>query len=178
MLGFYERLGWDLEYKLNGTCTVIQTCPFEAWTRHKEEHKAWRPNPELLKDLLAVDGTFAAELLHSKGTGHSDVLVLFDVLKLKGQSTVGTKRKERIQLLHENFKIVGETKSHFVVSPTLWIFKQHHKGFRAIFDSLSETAEEGVVLKDPESKLGPMYRQSNNQPWQVKCRKTTKNFGF
>lgn len=184
MTNFYDSRGWIAQAKLNGTCTLIFTngtdCVFK--TRHNEDHKAWTPKSEHISffNSTVSEGwnVFVAELMHSKGPELKDMLYVFDILVHAGKQLVGTTFAERQDILaslipgvehelwYEHNRNVVRAKNH--VGPTL-----------DLYSKITETSYvEGVVMKNPKARLDFCFKEGNNKNWQVKCRKTTKNYGF
>jgi len=184
MLRMMEMEGFSAEIKKNGTCSVLEYNEghLDAWTRHNELHKAWKPDmatPCLRKlGLLNGKNVLVGELLHSKGNGHTDTMYLFDILIHEGKNLIGLTLAERRQILHTLWEFKGETYSHYIVDDRLWVAKPYVSGFRELFDGIVNPEDEGLVLKNPQAKLQPCFKNGLNAGWQVKCRKATKNYSF
>lgn len=186
-LDAFERQGYIAQVKKNGTSSIVAVAPDGSLTfmsRHKEDHKAWAPKPELYPELTALKGDgwyyFIAELLHSKVEGIRDTLYFHDCLVDNGNYLVGVEQQERVSRLQKIF-LKGdeeETYSHFVVSPKVWIVREHTSGFLDLFNSLDRPEDEGIVLKEPHGRLQIASRQKSNVGGQLKCRRPHKNFGF
>ena len=186
MLIFYSDRGYVAQCKKNGTCSVIIVSPekiLEAYTRHGELHKAWKPNyqsPCLRKffELPEQWFIFVGELLHSKGTGEKDTLYLFDLLVSQSNSLVGKTFIQRQDLLFNLWPIQKDERFDYCeVDDRLWLSKPLiGVNFLEVFNSLKDTSDEGLVLKNPIAPLEICGRQSNNQSWQVKCRKPSANY--
>jgi hypothetical protein len=187
MLNFYEKRGWKGQIKKNGTCNLIAVSPqgeIVAMNRHKEDHKLWAPTAGSSAAFKNLPGSgwyvFVAELLHSKVQGGPrDTNYVFDILVSDGVYLVGKTFMERQAILDGLFPDTrSETFSHRVIDDHTWVAKLFTEDFRGVFDGLSSLEDEGIVLKDPKSKLELCSRQSANNTWQVKCRKPHKNFSF
>jgi hypothetical protein len=64
------------------------------------------------------------------------------------------------------------------VDDRLWLSKPIiNQNFLEIFEKLPPE-DEGLVLKQPTALLEICGKQNNNQDWQVKCRRSTKNYGY
>lgn len=186
LLPMFATMGWEAQVKKNGTCTVLSydasSGVLEAWTRHKEPHKLWNPDPSSpclhkLKELRGGLYVLVGELLHSKVPGIRDTLYLFDILVHNDHPLDGHALRERAKLLHS---LWPEKLGHQfnVVDDRLWTANLIAGNALPLFRSLTAPEDEGVVLKDPTAPLGPCYHQVNNQGWQVKCRRPTKMLGF
>jgi len=188
LLGYYEQKKWIAQVKKNGTCTVLYVQPDKqiiVKTRHKTDHKVWQPSKEFIEqfqELLPGAGwyVFTGELLHSKTPHIKDTLYLFDLLVDDGDYLVGETLQIRLRRLHALFphKIKTVSKSHYVVTPKLWVAETITKKFREKFNKLNMSEDEGLVLKDPTAKLSYCVKLDSNSSSQVKCRKPTKNYTF
>lgn len=176
-----------LQTKKNGTCSVIFVSPdkkITAMNRHNEDHKLWSPTPQVMESFRALPGkgwyVFVAELLHSKVPGIRDVNYVHDVLVSDGHYLVGKTQSERQDILFDLLETedMEETDTHFVVNENLWLPVEYETGFRQFFDQLISPEDEGIVLKDPNSKLKICSRAGSNVGGMVKCRKPHKNFTF
>lgn len=188
LLGFYEAQGWIGQLKKNGTCTVLGISPEKeiyCFDRHKEPQKAWKAswlNPALKPFLELPEKwfVFEPELLHSKTKGIKDTLYLFEILVADSEFLLGTTWEERQKLIRELFPNTraGEPGCGYdlVEDSNLWLAKTIPGDFRRVFDSLTREEDEGLVLKNPKALLEFCYTPSANSRWQVKCRKTGKNF--
>jgi ATP-dependent DNA ligase len=179
------NLGWWAQGKLNGTCSVLETHPngLVTYTRHLEPHKLWVPSAsEAVKPLLSIPGehTMAGELLLSKVKGgHKDVIYLFDLMSYKGKSLEGETYEDRYGQLLDLLKPSDEGDMFYLkVSPKLWVARNLLTRFREVFTAISDPEVEGLVLKNPRSRLLSCEREGSNGRWQVKCRKGTKNYSF
>jgi len=185
MTGFYDRKSWTAQAKLNGTCSVIfangEQCIIK--TRHDDDHKAWTPKTEHVEFFksTAVNGNwnvFVAELMHNKGPLIKDMLYVFDVLVYQGCQLIGQTFAAR-QALLEQIIPGNETELWYEHSRQIVRARNHTGNSRELYQRISEIPYvEGLVLKDPNAALGLCNRKDNNTGWQVKCRKTTKNYGF
>lgn len=179
-VGFYEDKGWIAQHKLNGTCSLIGVSPdgeLHNLTRHGEKHKRWVPvRSRVIVDFApkGVWTVFLAELLHEKTTTVKDTLYIFDLLVQSSQQLVGTTQEYRQTLLSAMFlDPLNEVESHFVIHPNIWLAKPVVSGFADVFASIKARKDklvEGLVLKNPQGVLEPMFKTGNNQSWQVKAR--------
>jgi hypothetical protein len=185
-VSFYERRGWQGQVKKNGTCNVIAISPegeMVAMNRHHEEHKAWVPTRASCAAFADLPGNgwyvFVAELLHSKVPGIRDTNYIFDILVADGEYLVSKTFMERQDILNGLFPdAIDETFSHRVIDSNTWVAKLLTGNFEEIFEGLDAPEDEGLVLKNPKATLEFCSRQDANAGWQVKCRKTHKNFSF
>lgn len=171
LIQFYENMNWIAQRKLNGSCTVIGVNSKgnpTFWNRHNEVHKAWTPTEHIIEYFKQYpDSYFIGELLHNKHSSVKNTMYLFDFIKLNDKDYVGSKLKERLNILSEMPK-----------TENLWIAKTYTSKFRDLFDEQQTDIDEGIVLKNPEATLKPCIKDGMNANWQIKVRRLTKNFGF
>lgn len=171
LIPFYEKRGYVAQVKKNGTCSLAIVGPdgtVEYKTRHWEDHKAWTPT-ESMSGFFSEhrDSIFVFELLHSKTPNVKNTAYLFDVLRYAGVDLTGQTLAFRLNLLSKIRPVqcaqVAET---------------YTVGLRGLYDGLTEPEDEGIVLKDPVATLRGCERDGMNAGWQVKCRRSTKNYSF
>lgn len=174
MLPFFEDRGYVAQIKKNGTCSMVwidRAGKPTFYTRHGEAHKAWKPSRETCAFLGQYRNTaLIFELLHSKGGGVRDTLYFFDALVADANDLYGMKLNDRLHLLRGMINDKAPDNMSVTVN--------HESNFQTLFDGLVDPLDEGLVLKDPNARLGDCYRAGRNGDWQVKCRRPTKNYGF
>jgi hypothetical protein len=185
-LGYYERKGWVVQAKKNGTSNLVTVRdgePVDWVNRRGEPHKQWAPTPASKKGFQGLDVggpcVFLTELLHSKVSGGPrDTHYLFDVLVYDGEWLVGTTYAQRYEILLRHFLKDSPSMewSHFVVTPKLWLARNRRPGedYQKLFQRLDKPEDEGLVLKDPAGRLA----REGHPGWAVKSRRQTKNLGF
>ena len=187
MLTMMERRGFHAQIKKNGTCNVLAVSPDKqivARSRHKDTHKLWTPNPAKLAAFTSLPGkgwyVFVCELMHSKVPGIRDINYVHDVLVHNGDYLVGTKQIDRYARLCSIFGTdkLEQTYSHYGLDEHTWIARQFIEGFKALYDSLGEAQDEGLVLKDPNAPLQLCTRAGSNNKGMLKSRKGHKNYTF
>lgn len=190
LLPFYQGQGWISQVKKNGTCTVLGISPEKeiySFNRHAEPHKAWKASwksPALKPFLNLPDRwfVFEPELLHSKTKEIKDTLYLFEILVADSEFLLGTTWEERQQIISGLFPniIKGEPGCGYnlVEDSNLWLSTPVVGDFQQAFKNLRGEENEGLVLKDPKARLEFCYTDTANSRWQVKCRKTSKNFSY
>ena len=187
MLPMVERQGYIAQVKKNGTCNVIAVSPtgeVKCMSRHKEDHKAWKPDQSKLKAFSRLAGrgwyVFVAELMHSKVAGIRDINYVHDILVHNGDYLVGKTQGQRQALLREVFPTAGlpETHSHYVYDEYTWIAKEYHEGFFGLYKGLDDGQDEGLVMKNPKQPLAFCTREKSNNVGLLKARKTHKNYSF
>lgn len=178
LIPYYESKGWVAQLKKNGTCTVISIDAegnVEFYTRHGEAHKAWKPTKEIVEWFKPfTNSVFVGELLHNKHPSVKNVIYLFDILRFQGVDFSGTKYQDR---WINNVDPLIKTTNDGPVRAALTVTENLADYYSSIVEK-DDPIDEGIVLKDPKAKLKPCFKQHANDGWMVKCRKTTKNFGF
>ena len=195
-LGVIESMGWWGQAKFNGTCTVIYVPaakePFPAsrgsvaMGRHGPDHVLdWQPGASWQAFEAALDGgwhVFVGELLHSKGVGVKDTIVLFDMLVEDGDYLVGKTLYDRFNRLERLLKAYNSEPqielTHREYNQGVWLVENRARAFRLWFDTEAPAMVEGLVFKDKNSKLRLCSRASANAGGQVKCRKPKANVSF
>ena len=152
-------------------------------TRHGEAHKGFEPKEEMLKPFKSLPGkgwyVFVGELLHSKTPNIKDTFYVYEILVMDGKKLVGTKYKDRYQMLKLLLNDVqGETDQYYIINNNVWLAKCFISGFKEMFDNLKNKEDEGLVLRDVEATMRDCLSKTSNVKWLVKCRKSTKNYGF
>lgn len=188
LLNHYERQGWWFQIKKNGTCTVIFARRDEVIfkTRHgpDDKHKQWTPQQQHINFFRGAPEwqVFVAELLHNKVPDIRNQLYIFDLLVADGKQLVGRTFEQRQEMLFQRY---GEGQDCVglgarLLAPGIQIAMPFSKRLgkrRPDFDQL-HLEDEGFVAKNPNAPLGLMLVQANNQDWQVKSRKPTKNYSY
>jgi hypothetical protein len=195
-LNQYEDRGWLAQAKMNGTCCTIyvsSTGTSFAMGRHGMSNRLnWQPGEKWQEFQRHLPGkgwyVFVGELLHSKGVGITDTIYLHDLLVDDGEYLVGETYLERYQRLLNICDLVPAIESTLspynvrrIVTPGVWLALNHRQDFREWYNSINKMpghAVEGLVFKQPHSKLVPCGTPSANSKWQHKCRRTTKNLSF
>ena len=182
LLKLFEAQGWWIQYKKNGTNSVIYVTPQKnvfAKTRHqdKPDHKMWvfSDASEAIFQKVSGNGwwVFNAELLHSKTPHIKDTNYLHDVLVADGEYLLDMPYAERYDILLATFPTIGETRSHFVLNENTWIARNREHDFGDEWNLLLEqdkSEDEGFVLKHPGRKI--------KESWTMKVRKPHKNYTF
>jgi hypothetical protein len=187
LIGFYERRGWAAQVKKNGTCTEIFSCGANVIfkTRHNDDHKAWEPLPQHVAFFAGREkwNVYVAELLHSKGPRLKNHLYLFDILVSDGMELIGETFTARQEILRQRFPSpkVDISGSRAGVGARLITDHISHADLVESPSKLWETLgdlDEGLVFKDPKSKLLPCTAERSNGAWQVKVRRPHSNYSF
>lgn len=195
-LNVIESMGWWGQAKMNGTCCTIYVpakgSPQEAvqgslaMGRHGPDHVLdWQPGgpwQHFAETLAEGWHVFVGELLHSKGVGVKNTIVLFDLLVEDGEYLVGMSyadrfaRLERLLMRYNDEPLIEAT--HREYNAGVWLIQNRARAFRQWFDAEAPAMVEGLVFKDKNAKLRLCSRPSANAGGQVKCRRPKANVSF
>ena len=187
LLGFYEKRGYWAQIKKNGTCSILGVGPHgEIYTmgRHAEPHKSWKPSEESLKPFMGrANGkwrVYVVEAMDAKTVNIKDSIYIHDIIVDKGVILEGSTFAERQELLQNIFPVRREGGMGYdKITDKVWLATIIKSSFKMVFDSIIfPKVNEGLVLKDPNAKLKPMWRENTNTGWQVKCRHPHENYGY
>jgi hypothetical protein len=189
-LSFYERRGWVLQMKKNGTCTLVGVDPeghLHTISRHNTQHTHWQPTERTRKlEQFCPKGSwtvFVAELMNDKGPT-KDTLYIHDLIVLNNKQLIGSTFLDRQFLLEQLFPDLTDTSAkslptgYQIIAPGLWLADLITENFVNYFELIKKMGDkenEGVVLKNPAGKLALMFQNSKNSDWQVKIRVTNEN---
>lgn len=185
----YERMGFIAQPKLNGSCSVSfigSPTDVRFMGRHQDTFsRELIPRSDLGalycgSGHMAVVGEFMNK---SKRDGRNQIfngcLVLFDILVYNGQYLTGTTVLERQELMDTIFKSTPHDEWMDKISNNVYRVKNFTSGFSDLYrEAIKVDMIEGFVLKKPGGILEAGYRPGNNVGWQVKCRKSTKNYAY
>jgi hypothetical protein len=187
-----EDMGWWGQAKMNGTlCTIYQPAfkdrqkPFAMGRHGPDNMLAWQPGEawHCFADTLANGWyVFVGELLHDKGVGVRNTIVLFDLLVEDGEYLVGMPYSERFHRLAQLLAIYRDNPrveaTHKEYNEGIWLIQNHARAFRQWFDAPAPAMVEGLVFKQRDAKLRLCSRATANKGWQVKCRHPKANVSF
>ena len=187
LLSFYEMRGYWAQIKKNGTCSILGVGPCgEIYTmgRHAEPHKSWKPSEESLKPFKdRANGhwrVYVVEVMDAKTPSIKDTIYIHDIIVDNGFILEGTTFAKRQEYLQKIFPVryaggLGYEK----ITEKVWLATVIKENFKLVFNNIKDPkVDEGLVLKDPNGKLKPMWRENTNTGWQVKCRHPHKNYGY
>lgn len=187
LLDFYEKRGYWAQIKKNGTCSILGVSPtgeIYTKTRHGEDHRIWRSSEESLQPFKSRANSkwriYVVEILDAKTPHIKDSIYIHDIIVNNNEILEGSTFSERQKLLRSIFQYLTQGGFGYdKITEKVWLAQLIKKKFKAIFDSIKNPkVDEGLVLKDPNGKLKPMWREDTNSGWQVKCRKPHKNYSF
>jgi ATP dependent DNA ligase domain. len=189
--------GWIAQPKYNGSCAVLFINghrDYKIYNRKGEILTLQRPiNYTSLNDgnkYMVLCGEYLNKSKNGEdGKPFNHKFVIWDILVWNGRYLIGETCENRLNILHQLF---GTSRAH-VSGTGMLMFNHLHtthvedvfmapsylRDFKALYDEIVETdLYEGLVLKKATAKLELGFREMNNTGWQVKARKTTKNYNF
>lgn len=184
----FEKMGLWAQPKLNGSCALIFTDGSQAiiMNRHSELFKR-----ELItrEDMLSIHrGTgwmvVVGELMNKSQKDENEELfnekfVIFDLLVYDSHYLLNTTFEERQNVLSSIFESVPDRLGIRKISEKFYIAEVFKKSLLSQWAKLVKiNMHEGLVLKKPSAKLSTGYVEKNNTTWQVKIRKSTKNYSY
>lgn len=196
-LSKYDNDRFIAQPKYNGTCcnVFISEDEIVVMNRHagkitsqynhidfKGMHKG--------KGWMVVSGEFLNKNQKGEdGKPFNLKFVLWDILVYQGEYLIGVTLEERLNLLEKLFPCSGmsvgkstfENYKHLCCTKHENIYRapSYYKNFDKLYKSIVDTdLYEGVVLKRRDAKLAFGFNSKNNNDWQIKCRKPTKNYAF
>jgi ATP-dependent DNA ligase len=181
---------WICQLKHNDTRTVIHITSdtINLYNRHKQPLKKQIITPELQQSLeqLRTKLNITTDSVIDGGLLHDGTLIIWDILRYNGDNLVGKTYQERHSMIQaissqENTPHLGHQ-----ILPMIYTPHNHTMTDRDTIWNLVSTRNqienrivlEGIVYKQPDATLEPMYKLKNNTTWQVKSRITHKNYQF
>ena len=194
-LSQYQKEPWIGQYKINGTRNPIHIIRdqglVECWERTGEEHKQWKMSADVKDQLLSLNLEFNeywldSELLNSKTTDpyYKNRIVLYDVLFADKYLMRGPTTLQRLDLLsticRNPDKKEAKNELAFVVSENVWMLETFsHASLVEEYNRHIDLKEvEGLVLKDSTAVIDNLGQRYYETSWQLRCRKTHKNYAF
>ena len=186
-----QQMRWWGQAKMNGTlCTIYVPAdasePPVAMGRHGPDNRlVWQPGSAwgAFSDTLAPGWhVFVGELLHSKGVGVRDTIVLFDLLVEDGEYLVGMSYRDRHHRLAALLNFYNSDPcielTHREYNEGVWLIENRARMFKEWFDAPAPAMVEGLVFKNPDAPLKLCSRAASNSAWQYKCRRPKANLSF
>lgn len=173
-LHWYESQRYWAQVKRNGDCTLIfcKGDDVRFMNRHGVVPTRWTPTADHYSFFRGSPKweVFVAERIDND-------LYIFDQIVRDGFQLVDTSFRDRQIALYHRWKIEKELDDEFLIGKFVTVAKSHLTGFDQIFNRLTDK-DEGLVLKNPYAKMNLCFRDKQNGSWQVKSRRTTKNYSF
>ena len=193
----FEQQGWWAQAKMNGNCLLLGISPsgeIFPYTRHGTEPTRWRPGESCreLSQWLVGKGwhVFVGELLHTAGPhgeAIKDTIYIFDILVAEDEYLVGVSHKTRQEKLAKvlawPFTVYADswrspTWTHKQIMPGIWLAKNHSGHFRQLWDNPPGQYVEGLVFKNPDTRLKLCSSKSANSAGMAKCRYATNELAY
>lgn len=187
----FKQKDYIAQLKLNGQRTLIYFYPngdIQLWGRHNCMHRNYHAPSWLIEDLRSIYHTPNAftvldgELLHNKSKTFKNTLYIWDVLVWAGQYVTQTTYAQRHAKLFEITK-TPTTPTHNAIhqiTNNIWLAKNlSPKSWDEYwYRYIKRDIVEGIVIKNPNSKLKMGFSEHNNSDLIIRCRKPHKNYAF
>lgn len=166
--GFDSKIDWIAERKKNGwRCLAMRTeTGLELWTRrHTLIHDPLPITREALMNLppmTIIDG----ELMEKRTKDIKDHYYAFDIIMLKGKMLNGYSWTTRRKFLEETFRTI----------PSIELSEPITVGKSFLYKLAIETGDEGIVLKNINSKYLVDYKSCQQNPLWIKVKKPENSF--
>lgn len=196
-LAIYDNGKYIAQPKYNGSCAVL--------FMNEDGHQLMNRHKELLAFHNTVNFQAAykgsgfmvlcGEYLNKSQAGENGQpfnhkFIIWDILVFESTYLINTSVETRLDLLEALYpasrSIVRangnlEMHEHILCTEHENIYKAptYLNNFTDLNNELIQTPlYEGIVLKRKDALLQLGYHEKNNDSWQVKCRKTTRNYKF
>ncbi len=196
-LGKFDNGEFIAQPKYNGTCcnVFISETDLIVMNRHKGEITSNYSHIDFKglhrgKGWMVICGEFLNKnKLGEDGKPFNLKFVIWDILVFEGKYLLGTTLEERLALLEYLYPcasmVVGKDKmecfKHLCCTKHTNIYRAptYINKFEELYhDIVDVDLYEGLVLKRKFAKLSMGLNEKNNNDWQIKCRKPTKNYAF
>jgi hypothetical protein len=184
----FERMGFIAQPKLNGSCGVLFLGKgvTKLMGRHNNSFTRNTIPAEHLSRLQKGLGftVLVGEYMNkskkdSKNKLFNDCFVIFDIIVYNSKHLINSTFQERQSILDELYHTTPFDDYISYISPSVYRVHNFSSGFSNKFNSIIKTdMYEGFVLKRPDGKLENGLREKNNTGWQLKIRKSTKNYQY
>lgn len=196
-LGKYDNEQFIAQPKYNGTCCNVFISKDEiiVMNRHKGSITSEYSHIDF-RGMHRGEGwmVVCGEFLNKNKKGEDGKpfnlkFVIWDILVYNGKYLLGSTFEERMDLLENLYPcsqmVVDEQKftsyQHLCCTPHANVYKApcYYVNFLALYKSIEKTdLYEGLVIKRRDARLAFGLTEKNNNDWQIKCRKPTKNYDF
>ena len=190
----YEKSGkWIVQRKFNGTRTLVHIhgdhiC-FQS--RYGDDHKKFKETPALIREFRSLNFQpdleywLDGEILDAKTSNpnYKNKIVLFDILQ-EGEYLFGSPNLlGRYEILQKICNNPTQKEPAYglalQVTNSIWLAENFSDNFKYHFEEFIDKDEiEGLVLKKKDSVLDNVGAKYYEIPWQIRCRKPHKNYGF
>jgi ATP-dependent DNA ligase len=182
--------------KYNGTCCEVFMNETEmiVMNRHNQPISSKYHNIDL-RGMYRGSGwmVICGEFLNKNKTGEDGLpfnlkFVIWDILVYNGKYLIGSTFEQRMNLLEQLYPCSKMKVGEKFESLNYLCFTEHKNVYKApvyptsfaiLFELISKVdVYEGLVLKRKDAPLKYGLSEKNNNDWQIKCRKPTKNYRF
>lgn len=196
-LSKYDTGEFIAQPKYNGSCCNVFLNGSEVIVMNRHNSKLTSDYSNIdLKGLHSGKGwmVLCGEFLNKNKKGEDGnsfnlKFVIWDILVYDGNYFIGSTFEERLQLIGKLFPcssiMVGadkiETYKHLCCTKfkNVYVAPAYANNFEWLYNDIVDTdLYEGLVLKRRAAKLTFGLNEKNNNEWQIKCRKPTKNYAF
>jgi ATP-dependent DNA ligase len=193
----YDNGQYIAQPKYNGTCCVLFLTKTSIRVMNRHNGIITSNYSEIdFQGLHTGNGymVLVGEFLNKNKKGEDGnpfnlKFVIFDILVYDGEYLIGTKLIQRLEMLEQLFPTTStlvykdgiKTFAHLNVTKYQGVFKAptYIGNFMDLYEEIVDTdLYEGLVLKRKEARLSAGFSEKNNNEWQIKCRKPTKNYDF
>jgi ATP-dependent DNA ligase len=188
-----EQTGkWIVQRKFNGDRNLIHISvagKISFFSRYGRVHERWKPSDTLIQQVASLnlrkdeEYWLDGELLHlrAKVDGIRDTVVLYDVLQA-GKYLFGVNQMARLSILKDICRYPNQfvdRKLALKITDSLWLAEFWESDFLQHFnESKDSEVLEGLVLKKKNSSLDNAGNKPYDVDWQIRCRKSSGNYGF
>jgi hypothetical protein len=191
LLDVIERMGiWWAQYKYKGSRNLTYIYPdgtVRLYNRQGEDHKQFALTPAIIDQIRGlrlrkgVGYVLDGELLHAKTTDLKSTLVFYDLL-WADDYLLYVRQDARLDVLAE----ICRNPSHWdtnrrglVISDNLWLAPVFRDDFASHFrTAASDPVLEGLVLRQPGSRLDSPGARYYEVSWMKRCRKPEGSYLF
>ena len=183
-LPMYQKKGYIGEPKLDGSCGVLflDTDFTKLMNRyHRPFSREVLSNDQLHhaykgKGFMVVTGEYMNKSKKGKDGKPFRAFVIWDILVYEGEYLIGSTKQQRLDLLDKIYDRVEYDGFIDQVGPDIYLTKSFEDLEVTYNELVKIDMYEGFVMKNPQGKLKTGYVEKNNNIWQAKVRKPTKNY--
>ena len=196
-LSKYDNGKYIIQPKYNGTCCVvfISKDSVKVMTRHNTPITTSYSHIDF-QGLHSGEGwmVLCGEFLNKNKQGEDGKpfnlkFIIWDILVYNSEYLIGSTIVQRLELLEKLFPCIRmmvekdkmKTLAHVCFTKYDNVYKAptYIGDFEPLYQEIVDTdLYEGLVMKRKDAKLTFGFNEKNNNEWQIKCRKPTKNYDF
>ena len=172
---------WLVQRKFNGDRCLIQYDDGNVtlWNRRGKKQK-YRVSTTLMKTLKSLDAPgkcwLDGELMHPR---IEHTIVLYDILHHDGKDLIGVSQTDRLLRLGKvcGSPIDTDSINGYLVGQGVFLAQSWESNFHDHFEESKDVEYiEGLVLRQKHSCLDNYGSQEYEVDWQIRCRRSTKNY--